>query len=216
MSPYFIVIDWFNKRVIAVETYDLRHEKPILPTTQSGIFYLHRENGAYVVFQAFSPRYINGDKFSDLINVHRMSWLKTSLLWTLWRSDWGKKSEQERIIEVSIQPEYLQGLEDRMVSTKFPHTPENEVLVQIDPDRAIIGRFWSSGINYWVNANSTRHFGIRGQTLAHYLNEIVPGNLHDITDTIRSVELAKPEHPTATLYQTLGYTKVHETALRQK
>ncbi|MBI2541164.1 DUF4291 family protein [Candidatus Woesearchaeota archaeon] len=207
------IIDWFNKRVIAVETYDLRHEKPALPTTQSGIFYLHRD-GTYVFFQAFSPKYINEDRFSDSINVHRMSWLKTSLLWTLWRSDWGRKQGQERIVEVSVQPGYLRDLEDRMVLTKYQHSAENEILGQIDPDRAIIGRFWSSSANYWVNANSTRHFGIRGKTLAHYINEVTSGNLRDITDTVRNVEFTRPEHPTATLYQTLGYAKVHETALR--
>lgn len=210
ITPEFI--EWFNNRIFHVEFYDLREGRPELPKTQSSIQYLMR-GGNYVVFQAFSPEYIGSNAFTDSIKLTRMSWLKTSLLWTLFRSDWGRKKGQEVVIEVSTPPGYLAGLEERAVPTKESNK-EDEVIRQVDPDRAIIGRWWSDTDEYWVKARRTSHLGIRGEEFREYVFDIVPGNLRDITDIVQNIEKERPVHPTSVLYEVLSYTPVPKIFLR--
>lgn len=205
-------IKWFNEKIIDIEIHDLRKEDSN-GLLQNSIPYLMRD-GKYAIFQAFSPNYIEKASFSDLIETDRMSWLKTSLLWVLWRSDWGRGRGQERVIEVSIPSEYLSNLEKIAVSTGNS-TKQDEAIFQIDPDRVINNEDWlkgRSGTQYWVRANRTKHFGIRGELLKNYVQEIVPKNLRDITSIVQGIESKRPSHAARVLRDELGYDRVYKTS----
>lgn len=212
LTPEFT--EWFNRRTISVRVYDLRIGKPELPESKVGIHYLMKGDRV-LFFQAFPKEYLQEDSFSDLIKLGRMSWLKTSLLWTLWKSNWGYYNPEGRVVQMEIPLEYLLHLENCAESSKNS-TPENEVIYQNDPDRRIIGRFWSNGHDYWVKAGTTKHFGVRGESWTDYVFNIIPGNLIDITEVVQEVEKKRPEHPKKTLYEILGYTEISRSSLSQQ
>jgi hypothetical protein len=206
---------WFNNRVISITGYDLLNSdiKGIMGVlreeydNKSSSGYILRGNKA-ILFQAFSPEFLENDGFSRAINLGRMSWLKTSLLWTLYRSEWGRKFGQERILEIEVPFDYIVQINDLAITTKQQGNGKSPTIYQTDPDRRIIGRRWLSGEDYWVKGGSTKHYGIRNEELAHYVNKIVPGNLRNITEVVQQIELERPIHPTETLYDTLGYNEV--------
>ena len=201
------LIGWFNKRVLGVEVYDLDSER--IPHHESGFstHFLFTAEGKISTFMAFSPKFLSVDLkrgiyFNDNLNFMRMSWVKTSLLWTLWRSDWGMREGQECVIKIDVPEDYMRRLMG--IATPTKSTIYSEVLYQRDPDRRIVGRRWKEGKEYFVKGGNTVHFGIRNSRLEEYFTGISVGNVSDITETMRKICEARPMHPTAELYSTLG------------
>lgn len=199
---------WFNNRVLTVNIYENGKTETEFSTSKDTL--IQTPEGKIALFHAFSPEYIQKDQLSEeKLNMDRMTWMKTSLLWTLYRSDWATKERQERIVEVQVQPTYIEELVAKAVKTKDPQANNSKVLYQKDPDRAILGKIWNKGQdNYWLKARRTMQIGIRGSELERYINEIVPTNLTDITATVNRVNKQQPKHPTAALYNALGYKLV--------
>ncbi|MBU0980825.1 MAG: DUF4291 domain-containing protein [Nanoarchaeota archaeon] len=190
------LLDWFNNRILEVETFDLRHEDLPAPAIDHPFRVLKNEQGEYATFMAFKPEYLDIPGFSESISRIRMSWLKTSLLWMLWRSDWGRASDQQRIIRVDVTGDYLRNLMQEGVSSKKRTSRLDEILYQYDPDRRIVGRRMRAGKDYWVKAGRTVHFGLRGPVLEEFIDKVADGRIEDITDKCRSVLQDMPEHPT--------------------
>lgn len=202
------LVPWFNRHVIGLQVDDVREKKPDLLVPSSSRHHLAK--GDYnVVFQAFSPEYIEGDQFSSAIGMHRMSWIKTSLMWMVWRSNWGRKKGQERIVEIEIQPEELSRLEGIAVTSKNHQAKAADVVYQSDPDRRILGVAWRENLEeHWVKIGSTVHLGLRGLEYNRYVNTITNGHVRDITDVIKTVETERPKHPRQALQDRLGYLPV--------
>lgn len=200
--------DWFNNRVLTVNIYEDGKTNKEFSSSKDTL--IQTQEGNIALFHAFSPTYIKKNQLSkEDLNMNRMTWIKTSLLWTIYRSDWARKDKQERIVEVQTNPQYLAELIKKSVKTKDPQANTSEVLYQKDPDRAILGKTWNKGQdNYWLSARRTMHLGIRGSELERYIDDIVPENLTDITTTIDKVRNQLPKHPTAALYNSLGYKLV--------
>ena len=112
------LIGWFNKRVDGLDIYDMLNDKlPNKFETDSTIKVLKNEKykDIFSTFVAFPPHFLDGNnrdvKFNDRLNRNRTTWGKTSLLWTLWRCDWGRKKNQERILKLDIRlRELTQGI----------------------------------------------------------------------------------------------------------
>ena len=210
----FDLVQWFNNRVLAVQTHNLNDDLN-LTNTRTRLQYLMKDD-SFVVFQAYSPEFLDNDRFSARMNLNRTTWLKTSLLWTLWRSDWGKKDGQTVIIEVKVPPEYLSILEQTAISAgNLARAKQSDVIYQNDPDRVILGIMWGHNQDYWLRANTTRHFGLRRSAIEEYVHAVAPGNVKDITDIIGDIYARRPQHPTKELYIELGYRKVPSSLLRE-
>jgi hypothetical protein len=209
------LLGWFNSRVEGVDIYDLINDR--LPKkfdfgSKVRVLKSDKYENIFSTFVAFSPQFLEGNKDSVFFNYEvkrgRTTWAKTSLLWTLWRSNWGRKKCQERILKLDIDMEYLGFLFNEAISHKLPEAQSSDIMYQDDPDRFIIARRWLDGKeNYFAKGGSTRHFAFRRDALKRYLG--IDGykreaRVCDITNVVQSVLKKKPALPTEVLYEEIG------------
>jgi hypothetical protein len=108
-----------------------------------------------VVYQAYNPAIaaaaLAAGTFVPPFSFGRMTWIKPSFLWLMHRSNWGRKSGQERILAVRI----TRTAWERALSLAVPTTFERSlyatgaewreafrrapVVVQWDPERSLRG-----------------------------------------------------------------------------
>jgi hypothetical protein len=105
------------------------------------------------VYQAYSSQIIEpalqAQKFVPPFHFNRMTWIKPSFLWMMYRSGWGTKGGQERVLAIEITRSGFQWcLENACLSHFDPaiHVSEatwqeakerSPVRVQWDPERSI-------------------------------------------------------------------------------
>lgn len=155
------------------------------------------QTGVYV-YQAFHPSVaeyaLKHRRFSPDhgFSLSRMTWLKLSLPWMLYRADYGRNPNQERILSIKIShAAFLSILRQAVPSTYDPRLyadvskwrealRNSDVVFQWDPDRDI--RLRKSG-------DSVLQVGIRGDTVRSYAQKDIL-EVRDITDLARQVEAA--------------------------
>lgn len=163
--------------------------------SKSNIIYANYNENTIRVYQAFSDNIANEaiklGKFGSEFKMSRMTWIKPSFLWMMYRSGWGTKVGQNRILAIDIYRYGFDEIYKNKVYSSFSkevyNTKENwklalensEVRCQWDPDRDIYG-----------NAQVRRaiQLGIRGDILDKYVNDWI-FQIEDITGTV--VELKK-------------------------
>ncbi len=194
----------FNGRIEELETY------PIEEFSSRKFFkFLRADQDTYALFMAFSPEYLDGNSFSEKLRLDRMSWLKTSLLWMLWRSNWGHKKGQERILQFEVSSSYLDELFELAVYVDdIEGSPQ--VIRQDDPDRIIIEKTWLRGRQgYFHKSESTPHLGIRSSVLRDFAECFSTAGIEDITEIVQFIEEERPRNPEEILYDFLRLTPVY-------
>lgn len=105
-----------------------------------------------VVYQAYgwsvAGPALSAGRFVAPFSVARMTWIKTSFLWMMYRSAWGRAPGQEHILQIRLPRSRF----DALVREAVPTTPGREdkrrwrrrldratVRVQWDPDRDLRG-----------------------------------------------------------------------------
>ncbi len=126
------------------------------------------------VYQAYNDQIADElialNTFGLSFNLNRMSWIKPSFLWMMFRSGWGTKENQTRIFAFDISISIFKEILDKAVLSSYHDcygTVENwksrlertEVLCQWDPEKDINGK----SLNY-----RTIQIGLRGETLKRY------------------------------------------------
>ncbi len=131
-----------------------------------------------VVYQAFKPEIgrwvVEHGHFGGEFSLRRMSWIKTSFLWTMYRSGWGTKPGQETVLAVRL----LRSGFDAILAAAVPSSEGRtipEVRIQWDPDRTPTGG---------RRGGRTVQLGLRGETLARYTQEWIV-DIEDITPFVR-------------------------------
>ena len=113
------------------------------------------DQSTIVVFQAYRPEIaeaaIKAGRFVAPFSFGRMTWIKPSFLWLMERSNWARKSGQERILEVRIQRSgWERALAEAVLTSYAPKVhgsidawraqfEKAIVHVQWDPERSIHG-----------------------------------------------------------------------------
>lgn len=108
---------------------------------------------AISVYQAFSPSIatpaLKHQKLVSPFAYDRMTWVKPSFLWMMYRSDWGQRAGQEKILEIKIKREYWEkALVEAILTTPEKHVyndakkwrkqlQKSNIRVQWDPERDI-------------------------------------------------------------------------------
>lgn len=128
------------------------------------------------VYQAYNPAIadeaVRLQNFGKNFNVNRMTWIKPSFLWMMYRSNWGTKKNQECILGLDIYREVFDLFLENAILTspdsslfngnewenKFNNTM---VYCQWDPDRNINGNS--------INRHAIQ-IGIKGTALEKLLN----------------------------------------------
>lgn len=100
-----------------------------------------------ILYQAYSPKiadpaltHSNFITNNPQFDPKRMTWIKPNFLWMMFRSDWGRKPNQEKILafEVSL-PWFHSILAEAKLSGKDRNCRSSSVVVQWDPDHSPSG-----------------------------------------------------------------------------
>ena len=193
--------------------------------TERQIYAAYDDEGIFV-YQAYRPSIVkaaleNGTLGGGGFKMERMTWIKPSFGWMLYRAGYAMKDEQQGILKIKLSHDgFLQALEWAVESTWNPSVHETEadwkqavkqspVRVQWDPDRNLaIGKLERRAIQ----------IGLRGKAVYAYVNDWIIG-LEDVTELAHAIKHAvdnRREHPSvpeervypvsAALVQRLGIT----------
>ena len=142
------------------------------------------------VYQAYNPTIANEavalQTFGESFNINRMTWIKPSFLWLMYRSNWGTKKNQECILAIDIDQSKFHEILQKAVLTTPDSTSytgaqwekafdETTVYCQWDPDRNING----NAIN-----RAAIQIGLKGTTLRDFL-DVGIRRIEDITPLVR-------------------------------
>ena len=149
------------------------------------------DDDAIVVYQAFRPEIghwaVNHGRFGGVFSFGRMSWIKTSFLWMMYRSGWGTKPGQEATLAIWVKRAGFEAIVAEAVPSTFDAThyqeeavwaaavARSDVRLQWDPDRAPDGR---------PLQRRAIQLGLRGQKLVQYANEWII-NIENISQFVR-------------------------------
>ena len=125
-------------------------------------------------------------KFGSKFSLNRMTWIKPSFLWMMYRSGWATKQGQERILAIDLKREGFDEIVKNAVLSSFREVSDlskeewkeklenSEVRCQWDPDRDIYGN---------PIGRRAIQLGIKGKTVKKYINDWIV-NITDITDKV--------------------------------
>lgn len=145
------------------------------------------------VYQAYNNQIadetIRVGTFGSCFKRDRMTWIKPSFLWMMYRSGWATKEGQERILAIDIKRNGFNTILQNAVLSSFNKDiyddyedwkvmlGKSQVRCQWDPDRDIYGN---------ALENRTIQLGLKGSIVDKYVNEWIV-KINDITDAVASI-----------------------------
>lgn len=190
---------------------------------QRQILAAYDSEGIYV-YQAFKPSIaeeaLRKGTFGKGFNMERMTWIKPSFGWMLYRSGYATKHRQESILKIKLTHQGFQEILEQAIPTSFDRDifaserdwkrslDNSEVRYQWDPDRDLSLRRLE---------HRALQLGIRGRVVQNYVNNWILG-IEEVTNLAHEIQNAfknkskLPEVPQEKAYQvneqiqiTLGY-----------
>ncbi|MCI9077518.1 MAG: DUF4291 domain-containing protein [Lachnospiraceae bacterium] len=139
------------------------------------------------VYQAFSSEIADETArlgtFGRHFKMERMSWIKPSFLWMMYRSGWASKAGQERVLAIDIKRTAFDYIVNNAVASTFnksgctdynewqKQVKQSDIRCQWDPERDIYG----NPLDY-----RSVQLGLRGSALYQYVHNWII-NIEDIT-----------------------------------
>ncbi|OUM65939.1 hypothetical protein PIROE2DRAFT_41211 [Piromyces sp. E2] len=150
------------------------------------------------VYQAYSKEIgyeaVNLGTFGPHFKLNRMTWIKPSFLWMMYRCGWATKDKnQECVLAIDIKREAFDYIVKNAVSSTKPDNVEStieewkekvkksDIRVQWDPERDIYGQ----PLNY-----RSIQLGLRGQSVEKYVKEWIV-HIEDITTYVQDLNQKK-------------------------
>lgn len=146
------------------------------------------------VYQAYNENIANEavkkGTFGNSFKRDRMTWIKPSFLWMMYRCGWGTKENQEHILAIDIKREAFDYIvQNAVISTynsdmsisqsEWKEQIKNfDIRCQWDPERDIYG----NPLGY-----RSIQLGLRGNALQKYVNEWIV-NITDITAYVKDLK----------------------------
>lgn len=152
------------------------------------------------VYQAYNSRIadeaVKLGTFGKSFKRERMTWIKPSFLWMMYRSGWAEKKNQEHILAIDIKREgFEEILKNAVLSTYNERMgvsydewkrkiSVSEVRCQFDPDRDIYGS---------PQQIRAVQLGLRGKAVDRYINDWIV-KITDITDNVKYLKNLRDEN----------------------
>lgn len=149
------------------------------------------------VYQAYSSdiasEAVRAGTFGPKFKRDRMTWIKPSFLWMMYRSGWGTKENQEHILAIDLKREGFDHMVKNAVLSSYQEgvcgsheewkaqIHNSDIRCQWDPERDIFG----NALNY-----RSLQIGIRGEALQKYVDEWIV-NLADITEYVNDLRIKR-------------------------
>jgi len=145
------------------------------------------------VYQAYSDviadEAIKLGTFGSHFSLNRMTWIKPSFLWMMYRCGWAEKENQERVLAIDIKREAF----DKIVKNAIPSTyiddmdiskeewqklvKSSDIRIQWDPEKDIEGQ----NLSY-----RSIQLGIRNNAIKKYVNDWIV-QIEDITQYVKEL-----------------------------
>ncbi len=128
--------------------------------------------------------------FGKHFSLTRMTWIKPSFLWMMYRCSWAEKENQERVLAIDIKREGFDEIVRNSVLSSFIEVSDlsreewknklenSEVRCQWDPDRDIYGK---------PIGRRAIQLGIKGGILKKYINNWIV-KITDITNEVKEMK----------------------------
>lgn len=170
------------------------------------------------VYQAYpkeiAEEAVKNGTFGKHFKMNRMTWIKPSFLWMMYRCGWAEKENQEYVLAIDIKRNAFDDIVKNAVISTYKEemgmTKEewkeliqtSDIRCQWDPERDIHGK----PLDY-----RSIQLGLRGQAVYHYVNDWIV-HISDITDYVKDLNKKKNEGyditpllPKETRYESLIY-----------
>lgn len=148
------------------------------------------------VYQSFNQliadEALQNGTFGQHFQLNRMTWIKPSFGWMLFRSHYATKRDQERILKIKIRRNGFEHIISKGIPTSFDPTlfesreawshalQASDVRYQWDPDRDLYLRRMP---------RRAIQIGIRGEIVRAYINEWIL-TIEDVTGLAHSIKAA--------------------------
>lgn len=146
------------------------------------------------VYQAFKPSIakeaVRLGTFGKGFNLERMTWIKSSFGWMLYRSGYATKHRQERILKIKLTHPGFQTILSQAIPTSYDSNlftsqdewrgilQNSEVRYQWDPDR---------DLSLKKLEHRALQLGIRGSVVKKYVNSWII-SIEDVTELAHSIK----------------------------
>lgn len=131
--------------------------------------------------------------FGSHFKMERMSWIKPSFLWMMYRCGWATKGGQERVLAIDIKRSAFDYIVNNAVVSSFQQSKgisyeewqkqikQSDIRCQWDPERDI----WGNPLDY-----RSIQLGLRGNALYQYVNDWIV-EIEDITEYVKKLDEKK-------------------------
>ena len=142
------------------------------------------------IYQAFNNKIVDeaikNGTFGSNFKRNRMTWIKPSFLWMMYRSGWATKENQGRILAIDIKRDAFDFLVKNAIPSTFDSdkygsveewkkiVKESSIRIQWDPERDVYG----NPLDY-----RSIQIGIRGENVDKYVDEWIE-KITDITEYV--------------------------------
>ena len=152
--------------------------------------FAHYDRQYIRVYQAYNPAIAEEavalQTFGAQFNRNRMTWIKPSFLWMMYRSNWGTKKNQECILALDIYQSTFQNLLEQAVLTSPDSTSYTGAEWERAFDETMVYCQWDSdrGVNGNALPRAAIQIGLKGSILRDFLDTGI-GRIQDLTPQVR-------------------------------
>ena len=149
------------------------------------------------VYQAYNEdiarEAIKRGTFGSNFKLDRMTWIKPSFLWMMYRCGWGKKENQENILAIDMKRDAFDFLVQNAIMSTYKEDmgisyaewkeqiKKSDIRCQWDPERDVFG----NPLKY-----RSIQLGLRGEAVKKFVNEWIV-NISDVTDYVKELSKKK-------------------------
>ena len=149
------------------------------------------------VYQAYSKVIANeavqNGTFGSSFKLDRMTWIKPSFLWMMYRCGWGTKENQEHILAIDIKRKAFDFIVQNAIISTYSsdmsisqtewkeQIKRSDIRCQWDPERDLFG----NPLEY-----RSIQLGLRGDAVRKYVDEWIV-KITDITDYVKELSEQK-------------------------
>ncbi|MBR1701543.1 MAG: DUF4291 domain-containing protein [Lachnospiraceae bacterium] len=146
------------------------------------------------VYQAYCPEIaeeaVRLQTFGSHFSLNRMTWIKPSFLWMMYRCGWAGKEGQERVLAIDLTREGFDSAVKQAVLSSYKEecglsreewkklVEKSDVRVQWDPEKDVHG----NNLPY-----RSIQIGLRGQAVRDYVEKWIV-RMEDITEEVKRLD----------------------------
>lgn len=150
-------------------------------------------NSTIRVYQAFgreiADEAIVMGRFGPHFRTNRMTWIKPSFLWMMYRCGWAEKENQEHVLAIDLRRDAFDYIVRHAIISTYSENcdisksewkrliEKSDLRCQWDPERDV----WGNALNF-----RTIQLGLRGQAILNYINDWIV-DISDITVFVKEL-----------------------------